>query len=85
MIKLIKIPSPSFQYFVLVTILCAAELVCGVFGFLYCENIAESLQEELLTGIRLHYNTSPSYNGITLAWDHIQYQVGYKNESVFNS
>lgn len=62
------------SYFVLVVVLFIAELTCGVLGFVYSEPVASTLQNELLTGIRYHYNTS-SENGITLAWDHLQYQL----------
>lgn len=67
------------QYFILISILCGAELVCGVLGYLYSETLSVLLQQELLTGIQAHYNTSKQYRptGITLAWDHIQYQVNY--------
>jgi hypothetical protein len=44
-------------------------------GVLYREIFSASLQQELLTGIQAHYNTSKEYTGITFAWDHIQYQV----------
>ena len=63
------------QYFILVAILCGTELTCGVLGFLYSEEVSLTLKQELLTGIQAHYNTSPLYNGITFAWDHIQQQV----------
>ena len=63
------------QYFILVAILCGTELTCGVLGFLYSEEVSLTLKQELLTGIQAHYNTSPLYNGITFAWNHIQQQV----------
>jgi hypothetical protein len=47
-------------------------------GVLYREIFSASLQQELLTGIQAHYNTSKEYTGITFAWDHIQYQVKKK-------
>lgn len=55
--------------------LCGAELVCGILGFMYSETFSVSLQQELLTGIQTHYNTSENYAGITLAWNHIQHQL----------
>ncbi|KZS07158.1 CD81 antigen [Daphnia magna] len=63
------------SYFILVAMLCGAELVCGILGFMYSETFSVSLQQELLTGIQTHYNTSEHYAGITLAWNHIQHQL----------
>ncbi|XP_046452651.1 tetraspanin-9-like isoform X1 [Daphnia pulex] len=68
-------PCLLISYFILISILCGAELVCGIFGVLYREIFSASLQQELLTGIQAHYNTSKEYTGITFAWDHIQYQL----------
>lgn len=68
-------PCLLISYFILIFILCGAELVFGVLGFLYSEILSASLQQELLTGIQTHYNTSKQYTGITLAWDHIQDQL----------
>jgi len=57
------------SYFLLVAVLCVAELTCGVLGFMYSETVSSTLQQELLTGMKNHQD-----HGMTLAWDQVQYQ-----------
>lgn len=49
-------------------------LVLGILGFVYSDSVSSSLQEELVYGIKNHYNASSDF-GIFLAWDHIQNEV----------
>jgi len=62
------------SYFLLVALLCGAEVACGVLGFLFSETISSTLRQELLSGIRNHYNVSGQDEGLTLAWERVHYQ-----------
>lgn len=62
----------SIQYFLLVVLLCLSELLGGVLGFIYREELTVSLQHEFQMGIKEYYNSSMEDNGMTLAWDAVQ-------------
>ncbi len=65
----------SIQYFLLVVLLCLSELLGGVLGFIYREELTVSLQHEFQMGIKEYYNSSMEDNGMTLAWDAVQLHV----------
>lgn len=57
-------------YFSLVIFMFVVEFVFATLAFVFREHLSHSLRQELLTGIRDHYNSTPP-NSLEKIWDHI--------------
>lgn len=77
-----KIPF-LLQYFSLVVFMFVAEFLMGSMAFVFRENLGHTLREELIDGLRYHYNiTAKGPNSLVAIWDHLQSEFhccGVKN------
>ena len=65
------------QYFVLVVLIFAMEIVAGVLSFIYRHDIENFLYKELMTGIHEHYphESQPDVDGLRTTWGFLQTEV----------
>ncbi|RWS25080.1 tetraspanin-9-like protein [Leptotrombidium deliense] len=58
----------TFLGFMVIVLLL--QIIAGILGFVFRQSIRDTLKEELIDGIKSHYNNES--NGLVTAWDQVQ-------------